>query len=270
MTSDRPIRHMAPFALPRPSLPRQSALSRGSAIVIGIFLVMVLLDPPVRALSQQLDPALRDLLRGLTRLGNAGWPLGSGLAALAVVQLLLIRETGRRQVALRRMRAAVLFVLGAVAGSGVLSSLAKNIIGRARPTLEAAGEFDFVSFAFQAGHASFPSGHATTAMAMMVALALILPRHALGLLTAGGLIALTRALIGMHWMSDVLVGAGLGTLFTLALSHQLYGARNRDLVSRRVATLCFAALRDRVRETWFRLSLPERLGMRAVPVSRRT
>ena len=110
--------------------------------------------------------------------------------------------------------------MSAVALSGVIASLAKNIIGRARPYRLDAGVFDLNFLAFQPSQASFPSGHSTTAVAMMVALALIWPRHGVGLVALGALIALTRCLTGVHWLSDVCAGAALGALVTLALARR--------------------------------------------------
>ncbi len=58
---------------------------------------------------------------------------------------------------------------------------------------------------------SFPSGHTMTAFAVAVALSLFYPSLAIGLLFCALSIALSRILLGMHFLSDVVAGALIGT-----------------------------------------------------------
>ncbi len=68
---------------------------------------------------------------------------------------------------------------------------------------------------------SFPSGHTMTAFAVTVAFSQFYPGLAFGLMFCALSIALSRILLGMHFLSDVIagaiLGAGLGYLTTLAL-----------------------------------------------------
>ena len=58
---------------------------------------------------------------------------------------------------------------------------------------------------------SFPSGHTMTAFAVAVPLALFYPTLAIGLLFCALSIAMSRILLGMHFLSDVVAGALIGT-----------------------------------------------------------
>jgi undecaprenyl-diphosphatase len=58
---------------------------------------------------------------------------------------------------------------------------------------------------------SFPSGHTITAFAVAVALSRFYPDLATGLLFCAVSIAASRILTGMHFLSDVLAGAAIGT-----------------------------------------------------------
>jgi undecaprenyl-diphosphatase len=58
--------------------------------------------------------------------------------------------------------------------------------------------------------ASMPSGHATGAFAAAVAVGLVHHRLRWPLLALAALIALSRVWLGVHYLSDVIVGAGLG------------------------------------------------------------
>jgi len=60
-------------------------------------------------------------------------------------------------------------------------------------------------------HFSFPSGHTMMAFAVAVSLSLFYPTLAIGLLFCALSIAMSRILLGMHFLSDVVVGALIGT-----------------------------------------------------------
>jgi undecaprenyl-diphosphatase len=58
---------------------------------------------------------------------------------------------------------------------------------------------------------SFPSGHTITAFAIALSLAAFYPSLLPGLLFCAASIALSRILLGMHFLSDVLAGALIGS-----------------------------------------------------------
>jgi|SRR5579871_1105790 len=58
---------------------------------------------------------------------------------------------------------------------------------------------------------SFPSGHTMTAFAVAISLSLFYPFLTAVLLFCAFSIALSRILLGMHFLSDVIAGAVLGT-----------------------------------------------------------
>lgn len=63
---------------------------------------------------------------------------------------------------------------------------------------------------------SFPSGHSIVAFAVAVSLAAFYPGAAAALFFAAVSIAVSRMLLGMHFLSDVIVGSVLGALIGLA------------------------------------------------------
>jgi undecaprenyl-diphosphatase len=58
---------------------------------------------------------------------------------------------------------------------------------------------------------SFPSGHTMTAFAVAIPLLLFYPTLTIGLLFCALSIAFSRVLLGMHFLSDVVAGAAIGT-----------------------------------------------------------
>jgi undecaprenyl-diphosphatase len=63
---------------------------------------------------------------------------------------------------------------------------------------------------------SFPSGHTITAFAVAVSLSSFYPELAAGLFFCAVSVATSRVLLGMHFLSDVLAGAAIGTLLAFA------------------------------------------------------
>ena len=59
---------------------------------------------------------------------------------------------------------------------------------------------------------SFPSGHSTTAFAVALALGSFYPEARPLLLVLAANVAISRVIVGMHFLSDVLVGSGMGAL----------------------------------------------------------
>lgn len=70
---------------------------------------------------------------------------------------------------------------------------------------------------------SFPSGHTITAFAVTTAIAHFYPLYAAVLLFCALCVAASRILLGMHFLSDVIVGAAIGTLLA-------YGAADVVLI----------------------------------------
>ena len=63
---------------------------------------------------------------------------------------------------------------------------------------------------------SFPSGHTITAFSVAVSLSVFYPPVLIGLLFCAFSVALSRILLGMHFLSDVLAGAAIGSILGYA------------------------------------------------------
>ncbi len=63
---------------------------------------------------------------------------------------------------------------------------------------------------------SFPSGHTITAFAVTVALGAFYPAMLVGLFFCAVSVALSRIMLGMHFLSDVIAGAAIGGLLGYA------------------------------------------------------
>lgn len=196
----------------------QSPTSLVGCFAIFLFLVAVLADPVVHDFARSLDPSALQVLRWVTGFGNSAYSLIAGLVLLGWIALARRWGADLPSVATRDFRSSLILLVGSVALSGFIASLSKNMIGRARPSFAPEiGVFDFQAFAFTPGLAAFPSGHATTATACAVVCAILFPRHAWLWLSIGATAALSRAFLGVHWLSDCFAGIALGAIVTLAL-----------------------------------------------------
>ena len=69
---------------------------------------------------------------------------------------------------------------------------------------------------------SFPSGHSITAFAVAIPLGLFYPYLETTLLAAACLIAISRIVLGMHFLSDVIAGSAIGLVLGF-LSFYIFG-----------------------------------------------
>lgn len=125
-----------------------------------------------------------------------------------------------------RFQDAAFTSLEAVVLANGLTNALKLVVGRARP-FQDEGPLHFAPFS---GNTSFPSGHATTAFAVVTPWLLYYPNYLTpGLLILGATTAFSRLATDMHWFTDVLAGSavGFGTAYWLSRRHQPEGG---DLV----------------------------------------
>ena len=105
----------------------------------------------------------------------------------------------------------------AAAGTGIAVFLSvKRVTGRRRPC---AIEPHCWATLLPPDQFSFPSGHTITAFAVALTLGHFYPSLGIGLMVCAISIAASRVLLGMHFLSDVLAGAALGTLLAVAVTH---------------------------------------------------
>ena len=182
-----------------------------SFILVGFLLI----DPFMLERSRALPPEAQKVFKAITDVGRSNWMLIPTGAAIALALVLRQRHVGFRNAAAYGLIASTIgFVFVSVGGAGLIASLTKNIIGRARPKLfDTIGPLDFKLFAFSPDYASLPSGHATNIFAFATVIAILYPRGRLLLYTVAVWIAASRVLIGEHYFTDAVLGAILGTVF---------------------------------------------------------
>jgi membrane-associated phospholipid phosphatase len=121
---------------------------------------------------------------------------------------------------------AALFVIFSVASAGILVNLLKFIIGRMRPReLLENGLSGFIPFNTDFGMNSFPSGHSQMVWSLTAALFLIFPRLWPVLFSFAAVVAASRFLASVHFVSDVVMGSYIGVVVPFLLKHYVYDRR---------------------------------------------
>jgi membrane-associated phospholipid phosphatase len=184
-------------------------------------------DKPLSLYLRQVeahDPNLIDIFRAYTRFAKADWYLWpSGLGSLLCLALV---RSGRlsadtRETLIRAGRAFAFF-FAAVAIAGLATGLLKPLIGRARPVqLDQFQIYGFDPWSwFESRWNSLPSGEATTAFVVAVALIILFPRWQTALWAFAVVMAASRVMINAHFLSDIVAGAAVGSLTALAVAAQ--------------------------------------------------
>lgn len=210
--------------------PRAAALRAWGLALLGAFVLLAvvtmvkLLKGPDRSLDDSLNRfalahgGFTDFLKAVTQAGEPTVALGAGLLAALFFYA-------------RRMRDSAKFAVLSVIGAYALAYLGKVIVHRHRPRWDAA-------HTVVADHGpSFPSGHATGSAALATVLIVaavplltsVFARRAVTLLLV--LFAVTmvvsRPILGVHFPTDVLAGALLGTGWSLLCASALRPWRDR-------------------------------------------
>jgi undecaprenyl-diphosphatase len=108
-----------------------------------------------------------------------------------------------------RRPAVPALTLVAIIVAGRVDAVLKALFDRPRPPLSDAHVHPLVALP---PDPSMPSGHALTSFTCAMVIGMWAPRLRTGLLVYAGLVGLSRVYLGVHYPSDVLVGACIGCL----------------------------------------------------------
>lgn len=170
--------------------------------VIGCIVFIVFsfnyLDQPIANYFYNMDLISQiPLLNWLTKLG---------LGQLYYIPLFFIALFFRYIVRNKKWEMCSWFLWLCVVIPSFFCLILKMILGRARPYYWFHDNlFGFYWFKFQAPYWSFPSGHTSTLMGLVIGLAILMPNYTYLFLLVGAGLALTRVLLFYHYITDVLV-----------------------------------------------------------------
>jgi undecaprenyl-diphosphatase len=199
----------------------------GAVMAVAILLlIMVFLDVAVIRTAIELPLWLVAVFRIVSDLGLSGWfliPLGIALLLIAFATPPSLSHISRLVMVALSVRLGFLFL--AIAVPGLVVTIAKRIIGRARPLFSDGDAFLYHVLLWRPSYASLPSGHATTAFAALFAFGVLWPKLRPLLWTYAVMVALSRVMLAAHYPSDVVAGAIAGLIGTVLVRDWLAARR---------------------------------------------
>jgi membrane-associated phospholipid phosphatase len=167
--------------------------------------------PLAHFIYDQIDAKTHKALDGITHYAKAGHWLAAAILAL-IVAAGMRHFNALADDATQLINYSLAFIASLTMGSAVLHVI-KLVLGRRRPRDDMEmGLYGFQPFAFNLEYNSFPSGHALTISCVAVIFTCVWPDWWPAFFAVAALLAVTRALLTAHFLSDVLIGAGLGLI----------------------------------------------------------
>jgi membrane-associated phospholipid phosphatase len=155
-------------------------------------------------------------VRILTDFGKDEYVLAVLAGLLIAVAIVSPALRGIQRSLLLGLGTRLQFIFCAVALSSLITEVLKYSIGRGRPFVGGeANAFHFSHFAGNPAYYSFPSGHATTAFALALAVSAVWPQARVAMAVYALIIAATRLVLLAHHPSDVVAGAMVGIVGTM-------------------------------------------------------
>jgi len=149
-------------------------------------------------------------VRILTDFGKDEYVLAVLAGLLIAVAIVSPALRGIQRSLLLGLGTRLQFLFCAVAFSNLITEVLKYCIGRGRPFVGESGVFHFSHFAGNPAYYSFPSGHATTAFALALAVSAVWPQARIAMAVYALIIAASRLVLLAHHPSDVVAGAMIG------------------------------------------------------------
>jgi membrane-associated phospholipid phosphatase len=155
-------------------------------------------------------------VRILTDFGKDEYVLAVLAGLLIAVAIVSPALRGIQRALLLGLGTRLQFIFCAVAVSSLVTEVLKYSVGRGRPFVGGeANAFHFSHFAGNPAYYSFPSGHATTAFALALAVSAVWPQARVAMAVYAIVIAATRLVLLAHHPSDVVAGALIGIIGTM-------------------------------------------------------
>ncbi len=205
------------------NIQHQSSMNRTAKIILILFPLLVLFcvigyfffDLPIAQNCKSIFSSnkIRRILKDISKLGIATFYL-----ICSAIIFMFFRFIRKRKIWSNR----ALFVFLSISLSGMLVLITKFIFGRYRPKMFFEEQlYGFEFFQLKGKITSFPSGHASTIVALMLSLYFINPKYRVIYFIIAFVVVISRVLVCHHYLTDVVVGSYVAAITTLCLKQFL-------------------------------------------------
>ena len=205
------------------NIQHQSSMNRTAKIILISFPLLVLFcvigyfffDLPIAQNCKSIfsSSKIRRILKDISKLGIATFYL-----ICSAVIFMFFRFIRKRKIWSNR----ALFVFLSISLSGMLVLITKFIFGRYRPKRFVKEQlYGFEFFQLKGKITSFPSGHASTIVALMLSLYFISPKYRVIYFIIAFVVVISRVFVCHHFLTDVVVGSYVAAITTLCLKQFL-------------------------------------------------
>ncbi len=192
-----------------PAVPRQIWIALIVTAVIALIAAFLLDQATANWITTYSSPELKRVMRIASRVGD--WPAHAIAGAIGLAIAFAVGSKAWMRI--------FLAMLIALALAGVTTRAIKIATGRARPSVKTEAHWNGPQFSSK--YHAFPSGHTASSTAFFVALFLARKKIGAPLLLIPILIALSRMIVGAHYLSDVTFAAILGVICAILVTHFL-------------------------------------------------
>jgi membrane-associated phospholipid phosphatase len=183
----------------------------GIALIAAGFACLAIDRRAVHFIYDNVSARQHQLLAGITHLAKAAHWLVAAIVAYLLARLARLFHP-HDPLVFAVQDAALAFIASLALGSVALHIL-KRLVGRRRPRDEIEMHlYEFKFWTFKADYNSLPSGHALTIFSVAATATCMEPRLAIVWFTIAAVLSATRVLLTAHFVSDVLIGAGMGLI----------------------------------------------------------
>ncbi len=168
---------------------------------------------------------LKEFFVKITKLGSSSWYFT--LIIFSALILFLNKKIGLLKLAnyeknISFFISSFIYLLSA----GIFTQILKHLIGRARPNYtDYNNNTNFEFFNFESSHHSFPSGHSSTIFMVCLILCTMLPKLKYYFFFLASTIAISRVVVGAHFLTDVIAG-GLLSLIVFKILNSIFKKKN--------------------------------------------
>jgi len=208
--------HGVKHAFSRPAYWKKKDFTKLGILVLGTIAISTI-DDEANTFFMRLDPHVPKVIK------DFGWYVGNP-------QNYFITTAGIYGYGLftknEKVRKTGVLIIASSFTSGLLQSIGKTAIGRARPTADL-GSTAFDPFSKESGFHSFPSGHTVLSITMAHSIAKQFNGTGtkIGIYTLGAIAPISRLLEGAHWLSDIAFSAALSIIVVDSIDKFLFDSK---------------------------------------------